>query len=199
MKYLGDLGLSKLITLIKNKFDSLTASDIGAIADTAGSVTSNHLADSSVTNVKIANGAVSNGKIANSTITRAKLANDVLYSPITGIAAGGNIEITSEHIGKTIKTSWNAEATITITQANSQNMPTGTELAIFRWGNSAGGACKIVASGGIRMALSGEEVTYKNCTVKISDTYSMIALKKVEANSSAGDVWLVTGNVEVVS
>ena len=59
VKYLGNTSLLKLLTLIKNKFDSLTADDIGAIANTAGAVTSDHLSSKAVTSTKIADDAVS--------------------------------------------------------------------------------------------------------------------------------------------
>lgn len=60
MKYMGESGLSKLLTLIKTKIEGLTAFDVGAIPTTEGAVGAGNLASNAVTSDKIESGAVSN-------------------------------------------------------------------------------------------------------------------------------------------
>ena len=74
LNILSNLGLNKLLTLIKNKIDGLTASDVGAIENKDNAVTSSHIADNAVTANKISNSAVSTDKIAGNAVSRSKLA-----------------------------------------------------------------------------------------------------------------------------
>ena len=144
----------------------------------------------------LANGSVTAPKIADGVITRAKLANNALYSPIVG--GVDTRYITSADIGKTLKSTWNAAMTLTITQENSANIPEGAEFAVLRWGKSSGDDCKIIADG-IRLLFTGEDTLHKNGIAKISDAFGMIALKKTSSDPKQGDSWLVTGNAEVVT
>lgn len=57
---------------------TLTAADVGAIANVNGSVKNNNIADGAVTTEKIADGAVTGSKIADKTITANKLADGVI-------------------------------------------------------------------------------------------------------------------------
>lgn len=57
---------------------TLTASDVGAIANVNGSVKNNNIADGAVTSEKIADGAVTGDKIAGKAITANKLADGVI-------------------------------------------------------------------------------------------------------------------------
>ncbi len=57
---------------------TLTASDVGAIANVNGSVKNNNIADGAVTTEKIADGAVTGDKIAGKAITANKLADGVI-------------------------------------------------------------------------------------------------------------------------
>ena len=132
----------------------------------------------------------------NASVTRAKLANNALYSPIVGSV--DTRYITSADIGKTLKSTWNAAMTLTITQENSANIPEGAEFAVLRWGNSSGDDCKIIADG-TRLLFTGDDTLHKNGIAKISDAFGMIALKKTSSDPTQGDSWLVTGNAEVVS
>ena len=146
--------------------------------------------------MNIPDGNIGTSKIADGSVTRAKLAEDALYSPIAG--GVGTRYITSTDIGKTLKGAWNAAMTLTITQENSANIPEGAEFAALRWGNSEAQECKIIADG-TRLHFTSDSVFHKNGTAKISEVFGMIALKKTTSDSTLGDSWLVTGNVEVVS
>lgn len=164
-----------------------------ASSDTLGGIKS--AGDISVSAEGIAslsNGSVGTQELAGKSVTRAKLADDALYSPI-----GWNTEITTANIGQTMRINWNAATTFRLTQTNSSTIDPGAEIAFLRWG-AADIDVLVVGSGGIRFALPGETEFKTNATLKIPETFGMIALKKIE-NSSSGDTWLVTGNVEVVS
>lgn len=138
---------------------------------------------------------VVNALIPSEGITRSKLAADALYSPI---APAVSKPITAADIGKTIRTSWNTAATYTLTQENSAQIPVGAEIAVLFWGVNDADVL-IQASGGVKLVVSGETTVKADNSVKISQAFGMLAIKKVETNSSTGDAWLVTGNVEVVS
>lgn len=159
-----------------------------------GAVTSAKIASGAVINDSIANGAVSGVKIANSTITRAKLAQDALYSPIININTS-TYSIVSTDIGKTLKTDYNVNVAITLTQAVSRTMPVGTEIAIAKW-STAIYTTTLIGSG-VRFGTTAYGIK-SNQTLKMVDPYGMIAIKKISNNPSTGDRWLVTGNVEVV-
>lgn len=150
----------------------------------------------SVGNTELAPNAVGTTNIQNSSITRAKLAQDALYSPIENL---DSINITSEHMGKTLTNPWLRSATYTLTLTNSANMPKGAELAIYRSGQSASTTVTIVSSG-VRFVVCGYPgVLTSGTTLTIPDFFGMVALKKISiADANGGDVWLVTGNVEVV-
>lgn len=160
------------------------------------SLTGDQIKDLSIPSGKIASGAVQTAKIAAGAVTREKLAEDALYSPIAG--GVGTRYITSADIGKTLKGDWNKAMTLIITQENSEKIPYGAEFAAFRWGNSEAQECKIIADG-TRLHFTSDSVFHKNGTAKISEVFGMIALKKTTSDSTLGDAWLVTGNVEVIS
>ena len=136
-----------------------------------------------------------NMTVGSGKITRAKLANDALYSPKLRLAE--NTELSLEHLGKTLYVGWNASATLTLTQEQSATFPDGAEIAILRYGTSENVICRLEGVGKVKFAIRGETATKQNATLSIPDTFGMIAIKKLSTESS-GDVWLVTGNVEVV-
>lgn len=132
------------------------------------------------------------GEIPDKAVTRAKLANDALYSPLSQTSSKN---ITTSDIGRTIYNLWNQTSTWTVTQQNSSIIPTGSEVAFTRWGSAD--IDVVVNFDGTRFALAGA-AGYSTGKLKISETFGMIAIKKFSADSTKGDVWLVTGNVEVI-
>ena len=129
----------------------------------------------------------------NASVSRAKLANDALYSPIKMFTKDEAIK--AEDAGKTFRTGGTgAEGLkLTLTQSVSATMSTGAEIAFFIWAGTYG---QLVFDG-VKVAIAGNAGLITSPTLRI-EKYGMVAIKKVLADP-AGDMWLVTGNVEVVS
>lgn len=129
----------------------------------------------------------------NTSVTRVKLAQDTLYSPMA--QKTDNYAITIADIGMTIRPAWNTNISFNLTQENSAALPIGAEIAIFSFGYN--NEVTLSASGLYLLITGASGRGTLNTTVKISESFGMIALKKV-SNDSSGNAWLVTGNVEVV-
>lgn len=136
--------------------------------------------------------------VKNGVVTRAKLANDALYSPVENVSA--EVEnftraLTVSDLGKTLACRGTYGITFTLTQTNSTKMPAGTEIAIFDY---TGNTQKITGTD-VRMVIADDGTVAKNRSFTFSaDKFGMIALKKLFPDNTNGDLWLVTGNVEVV-
>lgn len=157
-------------------------------------------ADGAVETAKIKDKAVTAPKIAGGAVTRAKLANDALYSPTATFNSNRAIALTD--LGKTLWPQWSsagATYTLSLTANVSNALPVGFEVAIVYMITS----CKVQLSvSGVRMVHAGDgQIVNSNetKTLTIPEIGNMIALKKIDNNGSSGDLWLVTGNVEVVS
>lgn len=163
--------------------------NIGALSSASGAVAAANLASN----------AVETAKIKNANVTRAKLANDALYSPITYISADRNLAATD--LGATFQPQYNSSSTtytITITQAISTTLPLGFEFA----GVYTNTKNKLkIATSGIRVLIAGEGQVANASNAKtftIPEIGGMVAFKKVNTATTAGDLWIATGNVEVV-
>lgn len=163
--------------------------NIGALSSANGAVAAKNLASN----------AVETAKIKDANVTRAKLAQDALYSPIIYINSNRNLAITD--LGATLLPQYSTSSityTITITQAISTTLPLGFEFAsVFGTINN-----KLkIATSGIRVLIAGEgqvaDASHAK-TFTIPDFGGMVAFKKVNTGATAGDLWVVTGNVEVV-
>ena len=133
-------------------------------------------------------------------VTRAKLAQDALYSPIM-VCSGSSYDLSQNECGKTlVNDPTNSSAPIleyNIGKGNSQWISAGSEFAFISFNGQGVNLC---FWDNILVALPGES-SLKNAPLKlrISENYGMVALKKIYHNPEGiGDVWLVTGNVEVV-
>ena len=150
----------------------------------------------------LANAAVTGAKIASGAVSRAKLANDALYSPLHKLAPGSTQAITLEHLGKTFFVYYSSshatlDATFTLTQEASAAMPDGAEIgfATFygRNTNLTVSGIRVITEDGLINAVSAAK------SFRLGNN-TMIAIKKVETDPPQyGDIWLLTGNVEVVS
>lgn len=169
---------------------SLIASDVGAISTTDGAVGTNN----------IASDAVQTGKIAAGAVTREKLAADALYSPLKTITADRNIEV--DDLGKTLKPKYSSSSTtftLTLNAVSSTSLPIGAEIAV----------CRLYDLNQVNIAFSGVRVIYlmggriankdDNVAITVPRVGGMLAIKKMEIDTTYGDLWLVTGNVEVIS
>ena len=124
-------------------------------------------------------------------MTRAKLAQDALYSPIKMVQSNSNVA--SNDVGATIRTGGSASAiTITLTQAVSQAMPIGAEIAFLAWTN----ATMKIAFSGVKVGVLDQAQPYTSPTFTLTK-YGTIAIKKIISDSN-GDYWLLTGPAEVV-
>lgn len=140
--------------------------------------------------LKVVDGAAS---WANHKIGRKDLENDALYSPIKNI--GFSKELTVDDIGCTIHNSWGYAITLTLNDENSAQFPNGAEIAIMRW--SGGADVTIAATGNVRLCHAEHSGYIMNASLKIPETFGMVALKKILGDAT-GTYWLLTGNVEVV-
>ena len=165
-----------------------------------GAVTTAKIASSAVINDSIANGSVSGAKITDGAITRVKLAQAALYSPM--ITIGFNRNVLASDLGVTIIPQYSSSATeftLTLNQAISTALPTGFEFATVY--ATTQNKLKIATSG-IRVLIAGEgQVADANHakTFTIPEIGGMVAFKKISTGTTAGDLWVATGNVEVVS
>ena len=148
----------------------------------------------------IESGAVSTAKLADGAVTRAKLAKDALYSPMITIAF--NRDVLASDLGVTIIPQYNSSATeftLTLNQTISTALPTGFEFAAVY--SSTQNKLKIATSG-IRVLIAGEGQVADTSHAKtfiIPEIGGMVAFKKIGTGTTAGDLWVATGNVEVVS
>ena len=182
---IAGLSANKVQTALSELYSKATAS-IGTAA----------IEDSAVTTDKIRNAAVVTSKIADGNITRGKLAKEALFSPSV-LVNESTRTVTAADIGCTLQNSWNADVTYKITQAESESMPRGSEIAFIRAGSSASLTVSIKGEG-VRLGIVGDKY-YSNATVKIEDFLGIVAIRKVASDIANGDLWVVIGNVEVVS
>lgn len=132
-------------------------------------------------------------------VTRDKLANDALCSPMIVVASNRNV--LASDLGATLISKYSSSATtftLTLNQTVSTALPTGFEFAAVY--SSTQNKLKIATSG-IRVLIAGEGQVAdasKAKTFTIPDIGGMVALKKIDKGTTAGDLWVATGNVEVV-
>lgn len=155
------------------------------------SVSANKIYPGAVTSEKIANSAVTTPKIADASVTRAKLANDALYSPWIILENVPEYTLTIADIGKSFRAGQTVN-NITLNSTNATAIPLGAEFAVLRYSNKNE---VTITFDGVNVCSQGWDNYIQSGKIRIPDNYGMIALKKV----TAAGMWLVTGNVEVVS
>lgn len=131
-------------------------------------------------------------------VTRAKLAQDALYSPIM-VCSGSSYDLSRNECGKTLINNPTNSSILEyhIGKGNSQWISAGSEFAFI----SLFGQVNLCFWDNILIAIP-DEGSLKNAPLKlkISENFGMVALKKLYHDPEGhGDVWLVTGNVEVVT
>ena len=168
----------------------ITPANIGALSSASGAVAAKNLGSN----------AVETAKIKDAAVTRAKLAQNALYSPMITIASNRNV--LASDLGVTIIPQYNSSATeftLTLNQTISTALPTGFEFATVY--SSTQNKLKIATSG-IRVLIAGEgqvaDASHAK-TFTIPEIGGMVAFKKISTGTTAGDQWVATGNMEVVS
>lgn len=125
------------------------------------------------------------------------------YSPVFRLSPGASHAITSADSGKTFVDSHSSTAStldilLTLSQADSSAFPVGAEIALTRINSKS---TKLTVTG-VRLfnADAGKIGSAGgSATIQIKQL-GMAAIKKIESNNATyGDVWLLTGNVEVVT
>ena len=151
----------------------------------------------------LANAAVTGAKIASGAVTHDKLANGALYSDILRFLPGTSHAITSSDNGKTFVDSYSSTAStldilLTLSQADSSAFPVGSEIALTRIYSKS---TKLTVSGVRLFNVDNGIIGSANGTATIQIAQrGMAAIKKIESNTATyGDVWLLTGSVEVVT
>lgn len=138
--------------------------------------------------------------IIDGSVTRAKLANDALYGPVVAASAGKNIQISDAET--TFYAKWTSAGSVqtwTLNKALSSALPNGfivgfTEL----WTKDK----TRISLSGIRAIHEGDgqflDAT-KSAVIGLAEQGSVIALKKMDTDNNHGDVWLISGNMEVIT
>lgn len=130
------------------------------------------------------------GVISTAAISRADLSSDCFYSPVVTIPTGTNAyALAVSDVGKTIAVPANGSVTFTLSKDNSNQIPTGAEIALC---NSSATPAIINLNGGLRLAVAGETSTLLDPAITIASANSLIALKKMDSAT-----WLLAGNAEV--
>lgn len=144
---------------------------------------------------------------ANGTISVATAGTDYLtpgtnYSRVEKTNRNQTYTLTVIDNCKTFWDRWSSDSSMntvtwSLTAANSANMPAGTE---FRFTYVYVQNCYLSISG-VRCEHTdlGEFVTKNTSATVTFPIRSIITLKKIDANTSAGDVWILSGNVELVT
>lgn len=148
-----------------------TASEVGAIPNTSGSV------------------------------TREKLAQDALYSPITKpttttynvVASDLGKTIVDAYSTRNNNLTWNLSKSLL------DSSPIGTEIAFARTYTSQSITLSITGARIINADSGQVGGASENVSFSLPEKGSMCALKKLENDSTYGSFWILTGNVEVVS
>ena len=124
------------------------------------------------------------------------------YSPVQKVPRNQTYALTVADVGKTFWEQWSTDPNLTrvefsLTQANSGSIPVGAEFAFTYIYASAG----TITFSGVRVehVELGEFATASQMVTVSFSCRSLVTLKKMETSTSVGDVWLLTGNVEVVT
>lgn len=128
---------------------------------------------------------------------KAMLSARSLYSPWKIVSGVSSYDITVEDLGQHIRCGWGETIAFNLTQENSAEFPDGGDLAIYNFSRLSGNLTIVLSGVVVRRQGEGSAVA-SGSTLAIPEPSGMIALKKIR-NEEAGDLWLLIGDVEVVS
>ena len=157
---------------------------------TVGSIGTASLADGVVTAPKIANGAV----------TQEKLSMNARCGLVISASAGKNLE--NSDAGNTYFAGWTSAGSVrtwTLNAELSAKISTGFAVAFTElWPDDK----TRISISGVRLLHRGEGQLLgksQSAVLGLVERCNMIALQKINTDATNGDVWLITGDVEVVS
>ena len=120
-----------------------------------------------------------------------KTAAGVRFSPV--LYADGSRALGAGDGGMTIKNAYNRATAYTLSPEDSNGIPEGAEIAIFRNCGDDAKEVSVTFSGGLGFYLPGDDKTYIDKGFRVAEVFGLAAMKKVSP-----DRWLVCGPVEVV-
>lgn len=172
--------------------DSASGGSTKGITNASGGI-----ATGGITGEMLADGLMTTPKYANASVTRAKLANDALYSPVF-VKSNSFSALASDAGGTYFINASSNNVVITLPDAVASALPVGADFAVF-WFYAASITIKFSNA---RVCVTGDTAIHggvgKTVNVAMSERNSMVAFRKM-FSSSNGDVWVVVGDVEVVS
>lgn len=165
-----------------------------------GAVTTAKIASSAVINDSIANGSVSGAKITDGAVTQSKLSVSGRCGSVISATAGKNLE--NSDAGNTYFAGWTSGGSVrtwTLNAELSAAISNGFTVAFTElWQNDK---TRINISG-VRLVHRGDGTLLEkteSAVLGLVERGNMIALQKMFTDAANGDVWLITGDVEVIS
>ena len=119
-----------------------------------------------------------------------KTAAGVRFSPVS---ESGSRALDVRDAGLTLRNAWNTSAAYTLSMADSNGIPEGTEIAFFRYCDDEAKTITVTFSGGLRLYVVGDRIYHTNKGFRVTEPFGLAAMKKVEWGG-----WLVCGPVEVI-
>ena len=93
----------------------------------------------------------------------------------------------------TIKNAYNRATAYTLSPEDSNGIPEGAEIAIFRNCGDDAKEVSVTFSGGLGFYLPGDDKTYIDKGFRVAEVFGLAAMKKMSP-----DTWLICGPVEGV-
>lgn len=182
--------VAKIRTALFGSANGFLKADGSGNISAKGSIKTADLADGSVTAVKIANGAV----------TQEKLSMNARCGLAISASAGKNLE--NSDAGNTYFAGWTSAGSVrtwTLNAELSAKISIGFTVAFTElWPNDK----TRIRISGVRLLHRGEGQLLgksQSAVLGLVERCNMIALQKMFTDAANGDVWLITGDVEVIS
>ena len=163
-------------------------------------VKAGNLAASAVETAKIKDKAVTGAKIADGTVTQSNLATSARCGLVISANAGKNLE--NSDAGNTYYAGWTSAG-------STKTWTLNAELSAAISNGFAVAFTEIWPTDKTRLSISGVRLLHRgegtllgksqSAVLGLVERCNMIALQKMSTDATNGDVWLITGDVEVVS
>lgn len=163
-------------------------------------VKAGNLEDGAVETAKIKNKAVTGAKIADGSVTQANLSVNARCGLVISASAGKNLE--NSDAGNTYYAEWTSAGSVktwTLNAELSAKISNGFAVAFTElWPSDK----TRISISGVRLLHRGEGTLLgksQSAVLGLVERCNIIALQKMSTDATNGDVWLITGDVEVVS